>query len=92
MMRISAVWKRKYPKHIPGGSTPSQYALPEGATEIQDLIEYREMNHAVATIFEACYRTGHCAHSNELRNMHKVRWFADREIARLTKKEEDSIE
>ena len=66
----------------PGGSTPSQYALPEGAKELQDLIEYRQMNFAVGNIFKASYRLGNCSHSDRLRDLRKIKWFVEREIAR----------
>ena len=67
----------------PGGSTPSQYGLPKDAIDLQDLIEYRSMNFAIGNIFKACYRRGTCSHSDELRDMRKILWFADREIKRL---------
>lgn len=67
----------------PGGSTPSQYGLPAGATDLQDLIEYRGMNFALGNVFKACYRRGTCSHSDELRDMRKVLWFAEREVKRL---------
>lgn len=66
-----------------GGSTPSQYGIPEGATDLQDLIEHREMNFALGNIFKACYRRGVCEHSDELRDMRKILWFAQREVNRL---------
>lgn len=69
----------------PGGSTPSQYALPPGATELQDLIEYRNMNFAVGNIFKACYRLDNCAHSDIARDLRKIIWFAQRELARHSK-------
>ena len=47
----------------PGGSTPSQYQLPNNATDLQDLIEYRDMNFVMGNIFKACYRSGNCSHS-----------------------------
>lgn len=68
---------------IPGGSTPSQYALPEGAKELQDLIEYRNFNFALGNIFKACYRLGHCKHSDRRRDLRKIIWFANRELNRL---------
>jgi len=74
-------------QNIPGGSTPSQYGLPPGATELQDLIEFREMNFALGNIFKACYRLGTCAHSDALRDLRKIQWFAEREIARLSRQE-----
>ncbi len=67
-----------------GGSTPEQYALPEDATELQDLIEYREMNFAIGNIFKACYRLGVCKHSDVLRDLNKILWFAQRELDRIS--------
>jgi hypothetical protein len=66
-----------------GGSTPHQYGLPEEARELQDLIEYRDMNFAIGNIFKACYRAGTCDHSSMARDMRKVVWFAKRELRRL---------
>lgn len=70
-------------EELPGGSTPSQYAIPEGAKDLQDLIEHREMNFADGNIFKATYRKGTCSHSDELRDARKVLWFAEREVKRL---------
>ena len=66
-----------------GGSNPTQYGLPEGATELQDLIEYRNMNFATGNIFKAAYRLGHCEHSDAKRDLNKIIWFAQRELERL---------
>jgi hypothetical protein len=71
----------------PDGSTPEQYGLPENARELQDLIEYRNMNFAWGNIFKACYRNGTCSHSDSLRDLRKIIWFAERELARLEKEE-----
>ena len=68
----------------PGGSCPSQYGIPKGATDLQDLIEYREMNFAIGNIFKACYRMGTCQHSDRLRELNKIKWFED--INRESKK------
>lgn len=68
---------------LPGGSTPSQYALPPDATELQDLIEYREMNFAMGNIFKACYRVKDGV--DPLYDIRKIIWFAKREEARLIK-------
>jgi hypothetical protein len=74
-----------------GGSNPDQYGIPQGATDLQDLIEFREMNFAVGCIFKACYRKGHCSHSTELRDAEKMKWFAEREIARLEAKTSNMV-
>ena len=68
------------PEDTAGGSTPSQYGLPDGAKELQDLIEYREMNFAVGNIFKAAYRLGKCDHSDRMRDLRKIQWFVEREL------------
>ena len=64
-----------------GGSTPKQWAFPDGAKELQDLIEYRNMNFAVGNIFKACYRLG--TKNDDLYELNKIKWFVEREIARI---------
>jgi len=59
------------------------YVLPEGATELQDLIEYKNMNFAVGNIFKAAYRLGQCDHSDMKRDLEKIAFFAKRELERL---------
>lgn len=66
-----------------GGSTPSQYALPEGATELQDLIEYRDMNFAWGNMFKSCYRLGF-KNAPEY-ELNKIIYFAKRELKRIKK-------
>lgn len=68
-----------------GGSTPSQYGLPDEASELQDLIEYRNMNFAVGNIFKACYRMGFKEGADPLYDINKILFFAQREKARLLK-------
>jgi hypothetical protein len=71
---------------VPGGSTPSQYALPDGAIDIMDLIEYRNMDFSLGNIMKACYRIGHCDHADRLRDLNKIKWFVERAIAVEKKK------
>ena len=68
---------------VPGGSTPSQYALPTDAIELQDLIEYREMNFAIGNIFKACYRLGHKSNVSKEYDLNKIIYFAQRELQRV---------
>lgn len=65
------------------GSTASYYELPEGATELQHLISYKDMNAQMGEIFRACYRYGEVAHSEMLRDAKKIRFYIDAEIERL---------
>jgi len=69
--------------HNKGGSTPEQYGIPEWAEELQDLIEFREMNFAVGNIFKACYRMGKKDGADPLYDINKILYFAQREKNRL---------
>lgn len=65
-----------------GGST-DYYKLPAGATELQDLIEHKNMSFSVGNIFKASYRLEECEHSDKVRDLNKIIWFANRELNRL---------
>ncbi len=71
--------------NVSDGSTASYYQLPEGASELQDLISYRNMNAQLGEIFRACYRYGLASHSDQLRDAKKIAFYAAAEIARLEK-------
>lgn len=75
-----------------GGSTPEQYGIPEGAKELQDLIEYRNMNFAVGNIFKACYRMGLKEGADEIYDLNKIIFFAKREKKRIKRIQEMSKE
>lgn len=67
------------------GWSSDYYQLPPGAKEMQDLIEYRDMNFAMANIFKACYRYGHKANTSKEYDLNKIIWYAQRELKRLKK-------
>ena len=67
------------------GSTASYYQLPEGCTELQDLISHRDMNAQIGEIFRSCYRYGQASHSDQLRDAKKIRFYIEAEIKRLQK-------
>lgn len=67
------------------GSTASYYELPIGATELQDLISDRNMNAQIGEIFRECYRYGRAAHSDEMRGIKKILFYANAELKRLEK-------
>ena len=70
-----------------GGSTPHQYSIPSDAKELQDLIEYRNMNFAIGNIFKACYRMGRKEGADELYDLNKIIFFAEREKKRIKREE-----
>ena len=59
-----------------GGST-DYYKLPPGATDLQDLIEYKDMDFSRGNIFKAVYRLGENGEDPE-RDLNKIIWFATR--------------
>ena len=65
------------------GWSSEYYELPEGATELQDLIEHREMNFAIGNIFKAAYRLGNKEGSSKEYDLNKIIWFAQRELNRV---------
>lgn len=69
------------------GSTASYYELPAGAKELQDLIAYKNMNGQMAEIFRAGYRYGQVEHSDKLRDINKILFYAKAEKERLLKYE-----
>lgn len=58
------------------GSTASYYELPKDATELQDLISFRDMNAQTGEIFRACYRYGLVEHSPKIRDIKKIIFYA----------------
>ena len=67
------------------GSTASYYELPEGASELQDLISFKNMNAQMGEIFRACYRYGQVEHSEKMRDAKKIKFYIEAEIDRLEK-------
>ncbi len=65
------------------GWSTDYYELPEGASELQDLIEHRGMNFAIGNIFKAAYRMGLKDKTDREYDLNKIIWFAQRELARL---------
>lgn len=61
-----------------GGSSVNQYGIPAGATDLQDLIEHRDMSFAVGNIFKACYRLG--IKNDTMYELNKIKWFVQRLI------------
>lgn len=65
-----------------GGDT-DYYLIPKNAEMVQDLIEYKDMNFAQGNILKAIYRLGNCKHSDAIRDLEKIIWFANRELKRI---------
>lgn len=76
---------QKHDTNKSDGSTASYYELPDGASELQDLISYRNMNAQDGEMFRALYRKGRASHSDALRDAKKVLFYAQAEVERLEK-------
>jgi Flp pilus assembly CpaF family ATPase len=70
---------------LDNGGTTNYWQFPSDAVQLQDLIEHKNMNYAVANILKVAYRLGDKHHSSQERDLNKVIWFAQRELARLKK-------
>ena len=67
------------------GSTADYYKLPPNATQLQDLISYKNLNAQIGEIFRECYRYGQASHSDEMRGIKKILFYAQAELERLEK-------
>jgi hypothetical protein len=73
----------KWNKAVSDGSTASYYVLPKGCSELQDLISAKNMNAQIGEIFRECYRYGQASHSDEIRGIKKILFYANAELKRL---------
>lgn len=71
-------------KQSDGGST-EYYKIPANSVDLADLIEFKNMNYNVGNIFKACYRLGTKIGADDLYDIRKILFFAEREKARLEK-------
>lgn len=80
------VWgESTYKKEASDGSSADYYKLPKSANELQDLISEKNMNAQIGEIFRECYRYGQASHSDELRGIKKILFYANAELKRLIK-------
>jgi len=68
------------------GWSTSYYELPAYAKELQDLIEYRNMDYTIGNIFKACYRIGHKDGNDDLYDANKILWFAKRKVNQIKRR------
>lgn len=70
-------------KAVSDGSSASYYELPGNSRELQDLISAKNMNAQIGEIFRECYRYGQASHSDEIRGIKKILFYANAELKRL---------
>lgn len=82
---VPVQWNRPVAPEKSDGAKADYYDLPAGAETLQDLLSYRNMNHAMGEIFCATYRYGRASHSDQLRDAKKIKFYIEAEIKRLEK-------
>lgn len=65
------------------GWSTDYYKIPEGAKELGDLIDHKDMNFNVGNIFKASYRLGEKEGTDAMYDLNKIIWFATREKQKL---------
>jgi len=70
-------------KKTSDGGITSYYELPPGATELNDLIEHKNMSFAVGNIFKAAYRLGEKDGAEEGYDLRKIIFFAKRRLKQI---------
>ena len=83
--RIDAAKNEVLKQESPEGYATDYYVLPEGAKELGDLIDYKNMSFNVGNVFKACYRLGEKEGTTKEYDLYKMIYFAQRELERLRK-------
>ena len=71
------IYDENYAPRGDGGFT-NYYAVPEGATQLSDLIYYKNMNHSIGEAFCALYRMND--NGEKIRNIKKVIRYMELEL------------
>lgn len=67
-------------KIISDGKATVYYDFPEGATTLNDIIEFKEMSFARGNIFKAAYRLGEKSGIDDEYDLNKIIYYAERMI------------
>lgn len=62
------------------GKATAYYDFPEGASTLNDIIEFKEMSFARGNIFKAAYRLGEKNGIDDLYDLNKIIYYAQRLI------------
>jgi hypothetical protein len=73
------------------GKATEYYDFPEDSETLNDLIEHKNMSFAQGNIFKAAYRLGNKNGIDELYDLNKIIYYAERMINRLAKQQNLNI-
>lgn len=71
------------PKIVSDGGSSDYYKVYDTDKDCQDIIERKKMGWNRGNVFKAAFRMGEKEGPDELYDWKKIKWFAEREIARL---------
>jgi hypothetical protein len=89
---VDSIFNGRHKPVASDGSSTDYYKLPEGATDIQDLIEHQGMDFAQGNVFKAAWRVGTKEGISDLYDWKKIRWFSDRKIKELEQWEQEECD
>lgn len=69
------------------GKATEYYDFPTGSVTLNDLIEHKNMSFAQGNIFKAAYRLGQKSGIDELYDLHKIIYYAERMINKIQKEQ-----
>lgn len=67
-----------------GGDGNDYYVIPPQTLQLQDLIEFKNMNGNIKDVFKACYRVGQKTGTSEIYDVEKMAYYSLRELGRIT--------
>ena len=65
------------------GKATAYYDFPEGATTLNDIIEYKDMSFARGNIFKAAYRLGEKQGIDDEYDLNKIIYYANRMLNQI---------
>lgn len=77
------VKKEEESKSNTGGAGNIYWDIPDGATQLQDLIEHKNMNGNVKDVFKACYRLNEKDGTDNVYDVEKMAYYSLRELGRI---------
>lgn len=73
------------------GKSTSYYDFPVHSSTLNDLIEYKKMDFARGNIFKAAYRLGEKSGTDDLYDLNKIIYYAERLKNQIEKKDDNFI-
>lgn len=68
------------------GKATVYYDFPEGASTLNDIIEFKNMSFARGNIFKAAYRLGEKNGIDDIYDLNKIIYYAERMINQINSK------